>query len=78
MQLNNVGGGGHVIFPSLNISVAPRKGDALLWSFKPGRDNKYLIHTVCPVYVGNCTGRYLLVKMEFCVLYKNVNYSYVH
>ncbi|KAF2894496.1 hypothetical protein ILUMI_11696 [Ignelater luminosus] len=57
--LNNVEGGGHVIFPSLNISVAPRKGDALLWSFKPGRENKYLIHTVCPVYIGNCTVIYI-------------------
>ncbi|KAK2178529.1 hypothetical protein NP493_540g02014 [Ridgeia piscesae] len=63
--LNDVRGGGNVVFPEINLRIKPIRGAALVWQYKSAEDEsrRQLDHYVqCPVLLGS----------QWC---KNINFS---
>ncbi|XP_034659779.1 prolyl 4-hydroxylase subunit alpha-1 [Drosophila subobscura] len=58
--------GGANVFPKLKISVAPKKGNALIWHNlnNAGKPEKLISHAVCPVVLGSRWTIYKWIKAE--------------
>jgi len=54
IYLNDVEEGGHTEFPNLGLSVAPRKGAAIMWTntLPDGTADERLVHAGLPVVKG--------------------------
>lgn len=57
--MTDVAQGGETVFRDLTVSVTPKKGMAVFWYnlLPSGERDRRMIHTACPVLLGNKWGR---------------------
>lgn len=68
--MSDVQQGGATVFPSLNVSLQPRRGTAAFWyNLHPSGQGDYQTrHAACPVLIGSKWGMYHIAKLRIHVL----------